>query len=135
MLRSLLSLGRTPDYFFPKVNPAKDGPECLQDCADCTTQFPSKVKVETSKPLYGHIKAFNSHVLIATGRSDWKEKVEQEKGTLMEAFEQSSAKSKHGVWLLIHSNVQLTLADFLTANYGLRVKHPIARLHWCRRND
>lgn len=101
MFRSLLSLGRTSDYLLPKVDPAKDGPDCLQDCADCTTQFPSKVKVETSKPLYGHIKAFHSHVLVATGRSDWREKVEQEKGSLMEAFEQPAAKSKHGVCLTI----------------------------------
>ena len=97
MLRSLLSLGRTPNYLFPKVDPAQDGPECLRDCADCTTQFPGKVKVETSRPLYGQIKEFHSHVLIATGRSDWKEKVEQEKGSLMEAFDQPSAKSNLGV--------------------------------------
>lgn len=97
MLRSLLSLGRAPNYIFPKVDPAQDGPDCLKDCADCTTQFPAKVKVETSMPLYGHIKEFHSHVLVATGRSDWKEKVGQEKGSLMEAFEQPSAKSKLGV--------------------------------------
>lgn len=97
MLRSLLSLGRAPDYLFPKVDPAQDGPECLRDCADCTTQFPDKVKVETSRPLYGQIKEFHSHVLVATGRSDWKEKVGQEKGSLMEAFEQPSAKSNLGV--------------------------------------
>ncbi|KAJ5668171.1 uncharacterized protein N7477_006741 [Penicillium maclennaniae] len=80
MLRSLLSLGRTPDYLFPKVEPVQDGPDCLKDCADCTTHFPDKVKIETSRPLYGQIKEFHSHVLVATGRSDWKEKVEQEKG-------------------------------------------------------
>lgn len=98
MLRSLLSLGRASgDYFVPRVDPAQDGADCLQDCADCTTQFPSKVKVENSRPLYGHIKAFNAHVLVATGQSDWREKVEQEKGSLMEAFDQTSAKSKLGV--------------------------------------
>jgi hypothetical protein len=51
-------------------------------------------------PLYGHIKQFHSHVLIATGRADWKEKVGQERGSLMEAFEDSSAKSKRGVCLI-----------------------------------
>lgn len=101
MLRSILSLGRTSDtdYFVPRVDPTRDGADCLKDCADCTTQFPSKVKVENSRPLYGHIKAFNSHVLIATGKSDWKEKVEHEKGSLMEAFDQTSAKSTLGVSL------------------------------------
>lgn len=99
MLRSLLSLARgsEPEYVFPKVNPEQDGPDCLKDCADCTVQFPAKVKVENSMPIYGHIKEFHSHVVVATGRSDWKEKVGQEKGSLMEAFEDSSAKSKRGV--------------------------------------
>lgn len=62
--------------------------------------FPSKVKVDDSRQLYGHIKEFHSHVLVATGRSDWKEKVAQEKGSLMEAFESSSAKSQSGVCFL-----------------------------------
>lgn len=95
MLKSLLSLGRSTQYFVPKVEPAVDGPECLQDCANCTNHFPSKVKVETSLPFYGHIKEFHSHVLVATGKNDWKEKVEQEKGSLMEALD--SSKSKRGV--------------------------------------
>lgn len=100
MLRSLLSLGRTSDtYFVPQVDPAQDGADCLKDCADCTTQFPSKVKVENLRPLYGHIKSFNAHVLVATGQDDWKEKVEHEKGSLMEAFDQPSAKSELGVSL------------------------------------
>ncbi|KAF3390221.1 Actin patches distal protein 1 [Penicillium rolfsii] len=108
MLRSLLSLtrGSVPDYVFPTVNPEQDGPDCLQDCASCTIQFPAKVKVEKSIPLYGHIKQFHSHVLVATGRSDWKEKVEQERGSLMEAFEDSSAKSKRGRYMVSASNIQ-----------------------------
>jgi hypothetical protein len=98
MLRSLLSFGRTGtnDYLFPKVDPKEDGPQCLKDCADCTVKFPSKVKVETSRPLYGQIKEFHAHVLVATGQSDWKEKhVEKMTGSLMEAFDE--AKSDHGV--------------------------------------
>ncbi|KAJ5289032.1 hypothetical protein N7478_002062 [Penicillium angulare] len=106
MLKSLLSLGRTPDYLFPKVEPKEDGDQCLKDCADCTIQFPSKVKIETSRPLYGQIKEFHSHVLVATGRSDWKEKVEHESGSLMEAFDQSSAKSKLGRYMVSASNIQ-----------------------------
>lgn len=97
MLKSLLSFGRTPEYLFPKVDPKQDGPDCQMDCADCTVHFPSKVKVENTRPLYGNVKEFHSHVLVATGRSDWKEKVEQEKGSLMEALESSPAKSQLGV--------------------------------------
>lgn len=72
MFRALLPFGRTPDYLFPKVDPQNDCPDCLKDGADCTLQFPSKVKIETSKPLYGHIKEFHAHVLVATGQTDWK---------------------------------------------------------------
>ncbi|KAJ5692466.1 hypothetical protein N7462_001889 [Penicillium macrosclerotiorum] len=106
MLRSLLSLGRSAEsnYVFPTVDPARDGPDCLKDCADCTTKFPSRVKVENIRPLYGHIKEFHSHVLVATGRSDWKEKVGQEKGSLMEAFE--DAESKQGRMMVSASNIQ-----------------------------
>ncbi|OQD69867.1 hypothetical protein PENPOL_c002G05461 [Penicillium polonicum] len=106
MLRSLLSLGRagTNDYVFPKVHPKEDGPECLNDCTDCTIQFPSKVKIETSRPLYGEIKEFHAHVLVATGQSDWKEKhVENMTGSLMEAFD--GAKSDHGRIMVSASNL------------------------------
>ncbi|PYI19658.1 hypothetical protein BO99DRAFT_384057 [Aspergillus violaceofuscus CBS 115571] len=112
MLRSLLARGgliRNDDYIFPSVEPTQDGPDCKQDCADCTVQFPSKVKVETSRPLYGHIKEFHTHVLVATGKSDWTEHVENEKGSLMEAFDASANQSKHGVcsrMMISASNLQ-----------------------------
>ncbi|KJK62732.1 DNA replication and checkpoint protein [Aspergillus parasiticus SU-1] len=106
MLRSLLSLGsRNADYIFPTVDPKQDGPNCKLDCADCTVHFPSKVKVENSRVLYGHIKEFHTHVLVATGKSDWTERVENEKGSLMEAFDSSSNKSKHGRIMVSASNL------------------------------
>lgn len=98
MLRSILSLTphSAPNYIFPRVDPRIDGEECLEDCSDCTVQCPSKVKIETSTPFYGHVKEFHTHVLVATGKTDWKEKVEHEKGSLMEAFK-SGPGSKQGV--------------------------------------
>ncbi|KAJ5555197.1 hypothetical protein N7461_003667 [Penicillium sp. DV-2018c] len=109
MLRSLLSFGRADptshtEYIFPRVDPKEDGPHCLKDCADCTLQFPSKVKVDTTKPLYGLVKEFHSHVLVATGQSDWKErKVVKQAGSLMEAFHET--KSKHGRIMVSASNL------------------------------
>lgn len=99
MLRSLFSFSQpsNPDYIFPRVDPKIDGEDCLKDCSDCTVQCPSKVKIDTSRPLYGHIKEFHTHVLVATGKTDWIEKVEQERGSLMEAFKAQDGKSKHGV--------------------------------------
>ena len=83
MLRSWL-LGtspRTPEYIFPTVTPEQDGPDCRRDCADCTLSYPSRVKIDTAKPLYGHIKEFSTHVLVGTGQSDWVEKVKKDKGS------------------------------------------------------
>lgn len=100
MLRSWLSLGtspQTPEYIFPTVTPEQDGPDCRRDCADCTATFSSRVKIDTVKPLYGHIKEFSTHVLVGTGQSDWVEKVKKDRGSLMEAFAQNSARSRHGV--------------------------------------
>ncbi|KAB8228383.1 hypothetical protein ETB97_012781 [Aspergillus alliaceus] len=107
MLRSLLSLGKpNANYIFPTVDPKHDGPDCKLDCADCTVHFPSKVKIEDSRPLYGHIKEFHAHVLVATGKSDWVERVENEKGSLMEAFDSSSNQSKHGRIMVSASNLK-----------------------------
>ncbi|KAI9925646.1 hypothetical protein MW887_006029 [Aspergillus wentii] len=105
MFRSLLSFGAKRDYIFPTVDPKVDGPDCLKECADCTVHFPSKVKVETSRPLYGGIDEINTHVLVATGKSDWKEKVEHEPGTLMEAFDKRFAKSRYGPLMVSASNL------------------------------
>ncbi|KAB8219590.1 Sucrase/ferredoxin-like-domain-containing protein [Aspergillus novoparasiticus] len=98
MFRSLLTLTKlaSPQYIFPTVDPKIDGEECRHDCADCTVKWPSKVKVDTTPPMYGCIKQFHAHVLVATGKTDWMEKVEQEKGSLMEAFKSDAGKSKHG---------------------------------------
>ncbi|PLN80497.1 Sucrase/ferredoxin-like-domain-containing protein [Aspergillus taichungensis] len=109
MFQSLLSLRAVKsntNYIFPTVNPKEDGPDCQRDCADCTVHFPSKVKIETSKPLYGKTKEFHCHVLVATGRSDWNQHAEQEKGSLMEAFDQSAYKSRHGRIMVSASNLQ-----------------------------
>ncbi|KAL3463015.1 Sucrase/ferredoxin-like-domain-containing protein [Aspergillus heterothallicus] len=107
MIRSLLSITglQREDYIFPTVDPKEDGVDCKKDCADCTIEYPAKVKVDTSRPLYGHIKEFHTHVLVATGKSDWVNKVENERGSLMEAIH-DSAGSKHGRMMVSASNLK-----------------------------
>jgi hypothetical protein len=56
---------------FTKTDPAVDGEECTHDCSSCSVEYPAKFKVEQDAQLYGHIKAFDRHLLIATGKSDW----------------------------------------------------------------
>lgn len=112
MFRSFLSFSgiQRSNYLFPTVDPAEDGADCKKDCADCTAHFPPKVKVESLTPLYGHLKPVDAHVLVATGKSDWKQHVEEERGSLMEAFDRASVKSKHGVCVrfLLSCSSQLT---------------------------
>lgn len=113
MFRSLFSITRqkplTPKSengsiekteLFPTVDPAVDGPDCDKECADCTIEFPSRFKVNSDRELYGSIKPFVKHVLVATGKTDWVPKVEDEEGSLMEGFKKGSFKPKTGVRLV-----------------------------------
>ncbi|KAL2004299.1 hypothetical protein VTN02DRAFT_4024 [Thermoascus thermophilus] len=124
MLRSILSLGRgssaedenranksNTEYLFPKVDPKEDGPDCQKDCADCTLHYPAKFSIDTHRQLYGNIKPFTTHILVATGRSDWAQKVEHEKGSLMEALHESSATSKYGRVMISASNLNAVSQD------------------------
>ncbi|KAK2775002.1 hypothetical protein FQN53_003351 [Emmonsiellopsis sp. PD_33] len=124
MLKSLLSFGKPPktdtdtkqqngssngsnNYIFPKVDPAVDGPDCDKDCADCTIKYPSRFKVNTIKEMYGGVKPFAKHVLVATGKSDWAEKVHREEGSLMEAFKQGPFEAKDGHMTVLASNMSV----------------------------
>ena len=84
-------------YIFPKVDPDVDGVDCDKDCGDCTIRYPSRFKVENHRQLYGHIKPFTTHILVATGRADWARKIKNESGSLMEAFDKQRVKPKSGV--------------------------------------
>jgi hypothetical protein len=110
MLKSIFSFGRVVEvdkdsstnspkdaYIFPKVDPEVDGEDCDKDCSNCTTRYPSWFKINNLWPMYGYTKPFTTHVLVATGKSDWIRKVKNEEGSLMEAFKKSP-KPTSGVW-------------------------------------
>lgn len=59
------------DQLFPKTNPAVDGEECLRDCETCTIKYPRKWSVDEDENMYGHIKGWSTHLIVATGKSDW----------------------------------------------------------------
>jgi hypothetical protein len=86
---------------FPKVDPAVDGDDCDHDCASCDIKYPRVFKINEDDQLYGHVKGWNTHVLVATGKTDWVRDVADEKGSVMEAFEKSSVKPSNGVSLLL----------------------------------
>lgn len=85
------------DQLFPKVDPLVDGEDCLRDCASCPTTYPRTFKVDEGDALYGHVKGWATHVLVATGRTDWVRDVADERGSVMEAFERGGGRPSNGV--------------------------------------
>ncbi|KAJ5679349.1 hypothetical protein N7462_007593 [Penicillium macrosclerotiorum] len=91
------------DQLFTKVDPAIDGDECLHDCATCTVKYPAKFDVDYEDQLYGQVKGWATHVLVATGKSDWVRDVADEVGSVMEAIEKGGVEPSNGVRYL-HSH-------------------------------
>jgi glycerol-3-phosphate O-acyltransferase/dihydroxyacetone phosphate acyltransferase len=71
---------------FVKTDPKVDGDECLHDCENCSARYPRGFKIEEEDVLYGHVAAWSTHVLVGTGKTDWVRDVEEEEGSVMQAF-------------------------------------------------
>lgn len=88
----------TVDKLFTKVNKEEDGDDCDHDCASCHVKYPRGFKIEEDDDLYGHVKGWSTHILVATGKSDWVRDVADEKGSVMEAIEKKAdIKVSNGV--------------------------------------
>lgn len=98
----------SPTDLFPKVDPTLDGEACLHDCASCPTTYPRTFKIDEHDALYGHVKGWATHVLVATGKTDWVRDVADEKGSLMEALDKklpADARPSNGRMMLSASNM------------------------------
>ncbi|KKZ60818.1 hypothetical protein EMCG_04504 [[Emmonsia] crescens] len=93
------------DILFTKVNPAVDGEDCDHDCSTCTIRYPSKFDIDTEDKLYGHVKGWATHLLIATGKTDWVRDVADEEGSVMEAIEKGGLEPSNGPMKLSASNM------------------------------
>ncbi|CZT24300.1 related to sucrose cleavage protein [Ramularia collo-cygni] len=71
---------------FTPTDPAVDGEDCLQDCANCSINYPKKWSIDEDDKLYGEIRGWSRHLIVATGKTDWKRDVEDEKHSVMEAI-------------------------------------------------
>ncbi|OJD10127.1 hypothetical protein ACJ73_09928 [Blastomyces percursus] len=100
------SIGKNTDLF-PIVDTAVDGPDCDQDCADCTIEFPARFRVNSGRELYGSVKPFVKHVLVATGKADWAPRVEGERGSLMEGFNKGGFQPRRGKMMVSASNLSI----------------------------
>jgi len=64
--------------------------------------LPRGFKIDEEDKLYGYVKGWSTHVLVATGKTDWVRDVADEKGSVMEAIaKKSSVKPSNGVRSLI----------------------------------
>ena len=82
---------------FPKVDPAVDGEDCDQDCATCDVRLPRSFKIDESEKLYGRVNGWATHMLVATGKTDWVRDVQDEKGSVMEAVRECKVEPSNGV--------------------------------------
>jgi hypothetical protein len=91
--------GNTPcSHLFPKVDPAVDGEDCDHDCDSCIVSLPKGFKIDEDDKLYGYVKGWSTHVLVATGKTDWVRDVADEKGSVMEAIDKKAdVKPSNGV--------------------------------------
>lgn len=82
---------------FPKTDPAVDGEDCLHDCQSCTIHYPKKFSIDEDEKLYGHVNGWSTHLVVATGKTDWVRDVQDEEGSVMEAVGKSKVQPTNGV--------------------------------------
>ncbi|KAL6231312.1 hypothetical protein BDW75DRAFT_48247 [Aspergillus navahoensis] len=94
-----------PEALFSKTDRATDGEECEHDCATCTIRYPAKFDVDQEDELYGHVNGWSTHLLVATGKTDWVRDVADEEGSVMEAVERGGVLPANGKLKLSASNM------------------------------
>ncbi|GME50266.1 Actin patches distal protein 1 [Neofusicoccum parvum] len=93
------------NQLFPKTNPAVDDEECLRDCETCTIKYPRKWSIAEDRDIYGQVKGWSTHMIVATGKSDWVRDVVKEKGSIMEAVDKCGVKPSNGRMMLSASEM------------------------------
>jgi hypothetical protein len=99
------STARTFTALFPPTDPLVDGEECEHDCESCTIKYPRKFKIDEEDELFGQIKGWQRHVLVATGKTDWVRDVEDEKGSVMESLGKHAGEVQGGRLMISASNI------------------------------
>lgn len=82
---------------FLKVDPDVDGEDCDHDCETCEVKYPAKWSIHEDEKLYGFVEGWSTHMIVATGKTDWVRDVTDEKGSVMEAVEKCGVKPTNGV--------------------------------------
>ncbi|PHH66003.1 hypothetical protein CDD81_951 [Ophiocordyceps australis] len=92
------------DYIFASTDATRDGQACLLDCESCSVRYPRGFSIDETDELYGGVKGWGTHVLVATGKTDWVRDVADEKGSVMEAVD-ALPKPSNGRLMLSASNM------------------------------
>ena len=90
---------------FAQTDPKVDGEDCLHDCASCTESLPRKWEIDEEDKLYGHVKGWETHLVIGTGKTDWVRDVTDEKGSLMQAVGDLGVELSNGKLMLSASDM------------------------------
>lgn len=101
----VFSKAKTETDLFPATNPDVDGEECLRDCDGCTVHYPAKFKIDEDDALYGHVKGWETHLIVGTGKTDWVRDVTDEKASVMQAVGRVGVDRKNGKVMLSASNM------------------------------
>lgn len=101
------SIPKSTSFIFPKVDPAIDGEDCDHNCETCEIEYPKGFKIDEDEKLYGHVNGFATHMLVATGKTDWVKDVSDEKGSVMEAVRDCKVEPSNGVTCAPYPNYSL----------------------------
>lgn len=73
--------------------PAAD-PTCLE-CAHPCPEFPPSIQdsIDHKDVLYGTVRDYGPHILVATGKSNWPHTIEEEKGSMANALSKANEAS------------------------------------------
>lgn len=89
----------TKETLFPVVTKEDDGDDCDRDCDACPGYPRSfeKIGIDTDDKLWGSIKKYSTHVIVATGETDWIRDVDQIDGSVMQKLSKLSGSVQNGV--------------------------------------
>jgi len=99
------STATATDALFPRTRPDVDGEECLHDCESCSVHYPRKFAIDEEDALYGQVKGWARHLIVATGKTDWVRDVQEEIGSVMEAVGKHGEDVRGGNLMLSASNM------------------------------
>lgn len=106
------------DALFQRTQAEIDGDDCLHDCETCTVHLPRSFKIDESDRLFGEIKGWSRHLVVATGKTDWVRDVADEKESVMEAVEKHNGEVSGGRLMLSASNMEVPDHASATGPYG-----------------